>query len=158
MASEIGVNYRIEPAQPKDVVALRHAVLRPGKPVETAIFEGDDAATTLHFVARDLQDEIVGVVSYFANSYAAMPERKSLQLRGMATNSSLQRSGIGRILVQASVQSLHERQLCDLVWCNARQSAIGFYTRLGFFIDGAPFYLPHVAEAHRTGVLDLRQL
>ncbi len=152
------MTYRVLLAQPADVVALRHAVLRPGKPVETAIFDGDQAPTTLHFVARDPNDAIVGVVSYFANQYTAMPQRSALQLRGMATDASLQRSGIGRILVQASVQSLRERDLCDLIWCNARESAIGFYTRLGFFVDGAPFYLPHVAEAHRTGVLDLRSL
>ena len=37
----------------EEILALRHAVLRPGLPLESAAFEGDDAPDTLHFGAFD---------------------------------------------------------------------------------------------------------
>jgi len=36
----------------------------------------------------------------------------------------------------------------DLLWCNARTSASGFYTRLGFAVVGEAFELPGIGPHH----------
>lgn len=64
--------------------------------------------------------------------------RAPWQLRGMATDPSVRGSGAGRALVTeglARVAALGG----DLVWCDARTTAVGFYERLGFTVVSGPF-------------------
>ena len=57
----------VRPATAAEVVDLRHAILRGGWR-ETAIFDGDDAATTCHFVAEH-RNRIVGCVTLVPNAW-----------------------------------------------------------------------------------------
>jgi hypothetical protein len=41
----------------EEIIPLRHEVLRPGKPRETAIFAGDELPTTTHWGALDEHGE-----------------------------------------------------------------------------------------------------
>jgi predicted N-acetyltransferase YhbS len=70
-----------------------------------------------------------------------------VQLKGMAVAESLQGAGLGALLIDAGVALANERGVA-IVWARARDSAMGFYERLGFvstgagFIDG-PTAMPH---------------
>lgn len=126
----------VEPAQ---VLALRRSVLRPGRPPEAAIFDGEDSA--LHLAAFG-GDRIVGVAALFERAFAFEPGA-AWQLRGMAVAPEHQNQGIGRVLIEACVQ--HMAQSGDgWLWCNARLAALGFYRANGFEIFGEEFEIPDV--------------
>ena len=130
-----------------ETVPLRHAVLRPGRPVETAFFAGDDLPSTRHFGAfRDGQ--LLCIASLFE---AELPEEAgvaAIQLRGMATAPEAQRTGLGRALVLGCVTFAREKR-ARLLWCNARTYAAGFYSKLGFEIVGNEFDSPEVGPHYR---------
>jgi GNAT superfamily N-acetyltransferase len=128
-----------------EVIDVRHRVLREGRPRETAVFDGDTAKATRHWVAVQ-HDRIVGVVSVMQ---AALPEavdadpRPTWQLRGMAVLPELQGAGVGRALLQA----VHA-EVDAPMWCNARAHVERFYGRQGWRTVSAPFEVepigPHV--------------
>lgn len=126
----------VEPAQ---VLALRHSVLRPGRPLEAAIFDGEDSA--LHLAAFS-GEHIVGVASLFERAFAFEPGA-SWQLRGMAVAPEHQAQGIGRVLIEACVQRMAQSG-GGWLWCNARVVALGFYRAMGFEIFGEEFQIPDI--------------
>jgi predicted GNAT family N-acyltransferase len=124
---------------------LRGAVLRPGRPVE---IPGDDDPSTFHLVARTSEGQVVGVVRFHPNPCPWRPEARSAwQLRGMATDPAVRGTGAGRALV---VEGLRRVAALggDLVWCDARAAAAGFYERMGFGVVTAPYEIspigPHL--------------
>jgi predicted GNAT family N-acyltransferase len=108
---------------------LRGAVLRPGRPVA---IDGDEDPATFHLAARTPEGQVVGVVRFHPAPCPWRPEaRAAWQLRGMATDPAVRGTGAGRALVVeglARVAALGG----DLVWCDARVAAAGFYERMGF--------------------------
>lgn len=71
----------------------------------------------------------------------------AMQLKGMAVTNELQGAGLGSLLIDAGLALANERG-ATIAWARARDSAMGFYERLGFtstgegFIDG-PTAMPH---------------
>ena len=59
--------------------------------------------------------------------------RAPWQLRGMATDPAVRGAGAGRALVADGLARVAARG-GDLVWCDARVSAAGFYERMGFTV------------------------
>lgn len=131
-------------AELREVVDLRHAVLRQGLPREAAIFEGDEAETSRHYGAF-LNGSAVGCATLHASTWEGEP---AWQLRGMATDAAVRRRGVGRGLL-----TLLENDLADapirLLWCNARLIAIGFYEAMGWTIQSERFEIPTAGPHHR---------
>lgn len=111
-----------------ETLALRQSVLWPQKSTKDMILPKDKAA--FHFGAFDA-DVLIGVASFF-------PDDTKVRLRKMAITPAYQRHGIGKRLVLNSARHLRNLGLKTL-WCDARQTAIGFYERLGFVIDPVVF-------------------
>jgi predicted GNAT family N-acyltransferase len=130
-----------------ETVPLRHAVLRPGRPVETAYFAGDDLQSTAHFGAFR-NGRLLCVASLFEAELRDEPGVAAIQLRGMATAAEAQRTGLGRELVRGCVRFAREKR-ARLLWCNARTYASGFYSKLGFEIVGKEFDIPDVGPHYR---------
>ena len=126
-----------------EVLDVRHAVLRPGRPRDTAVFDGDTKPTTRHWVAVQT-DRIVGVVSVMAAEAPDLPGAPRWQLRGMAVLPELQGSGIGAALVRA-VQDEVDAPL----WCNARATAVPFYVKAGWKTVGEPFDIAPIGPHSR---------
>tara|TARA_R100000306_G_scaffold62554_1_gene73212 strand:+ start:9697 stop:10149 length:453 start_codon:yes stop_codon:yes gene_type:complete len=116
--------------------AVRHPVLRAGRPVETCAMPGDDAEDTFHLGLFDAEN-LIGVVT-FMNAAKPQFTGKQYQLRGMAVLNTYQGKGLGNLLV-AEGEARLKAQGYDLLWCNARIKALNFYTRKGFKIEGEPF-------------------
>jgi predicted GNAT family N-acyltransferase len=130
---------------------LRGAVLRPGRPVE---IPGDDDPATFHLAARTAEGQVVGVVRFHPNPCAWRPDaRAAWQLRGMATDPAVRGSGAGRALVTAGLARVAARG-GDLVWCDARQAAAGFYERMGFTVAAGPYEIDPIGP-HLGMVLEL---
>jgi len=142
-------------AVPAEVIDVRHAVLREGRPRATAIFDGDDHATTRHWIAK-LGDDVVGVVSVmqadFPDLEVTLPtgDVPHRQLRGMATVPSVRGKGVGRAMLAAI-----DAELPEPLWCNARIGAAEFYARHGWQRVGGEFEIPGVGPHVRmVRVLD----
>jgi ribosomal protein S18 acetylase RimI-like enzyme len=131
---------------------LRRAVLRPDGGEIT--WAGDEDPATFHLAARTPDDRVVGVVRF---SPAPCPWRPLAaapwQLRGMATDPAFRRSGAGRALVVDGLARVAARG-GDLVWCDARVGAAGFYERMGFTVVTEEFEKPGIG-AHVGMLKDL---
>jgi GNAT superfamily N-acetyltransferase len=134
-----------------ETVPLRHAVLRPGRPLETALFQGDDLPSTAHFGAFR-NGQLLCIASLFEAYLPEEPGVPAIQLRGMATAPEAQRTGLGRELVRGCVEFAREKG-ARLLWCNARTCASGFYSKLGFEIVGKEFDIPDVGPHYRMKLM-----
>ncbi|MEZ4236338.1 MAG: GNAT family N-acetyltransferase [Myxococcota bacterium] len=126
----------------EEVVDVRHAVLRAGKGRETAIFAGDDAPDTRHWVV-DHDGRVIGAVSVMA---APMPDggEARWQLRGMGVLAEHRGLGLGEALLQAT-----HRDVAAPMWCNARTGVVPFYARAGWTPLGAPFEVAGIGPHQR---------
>ena len=133
----------VRPARVEDIFELRHAILRPHLPRETAVYDVDSWPETRHFAAWD-DGRVVGTVTIFP---MALDERETnaWQLRGMAVADAARGLGVGRKLLAAVDE--HLRRLAPptpLLWCNARVTAIGFYQRCGWEVISDVYDVPTV--------------
>ena len=135
-----GRPFVVRAVTPAEVLPLRHRVLRPGLPAESAVFDGDDEPTTRHFAALDGR-EVVSCLTLVLRPYRDRPAR---QLRGMATRPDLERRGLGSRLLRFAETTPWIADGPPLLWCNARLPAAGFYQRLGWTIVSEPFDIPGV--------------
>ena len=90
---------------------------------------------------------LAAVSSWIPKPLAARPGSRGVQLRGMATAQRQQGTGVGGALLEAGVARAAAVG-AELVWANARDTALGFYARHGFAVLGDGFVdetttLPH---------------
>jgi len=140
----------IEQVDAEETHALRAQELRQGRPAE---IDEDDAPYTFHLAARLDGDEIVGVVRFHPRDCPWRPGEGSWQLRGMATDPRVRGLGVGRALVAEGLVQVAARG-GDLVWCDARAAAVGFYERIGFTIVTEEYDLRPVGP-HRGMLIEL---
>ena len=132
----------VDEVAPEVTYELRGAILRPTGGEIT--WDGDEDAETFHLAARRGDDAVVGVVRF---SPAPCPWRPlataAWQLRGMATDTTVRGSGAGRAMVEDGLRRVADRG-GDLVWCDARTTAAGFYERMGFTVVTDEFDKPGI--------------
>jgi GNAT superfamily N-acetyltransferase len=149
---------RVEDVPAEATHDLRRRILRGGRPGAPVVFPEDSRAGAFHLAVRDdaapTGSGILAVASFSFESTPCRPGRSAVRLRGMAVDQPFQRHGVGRLLVTTVVDRLRGEGL-DVLWCNARDSAGGFYARLGFEVVGDGFVLPESGIAHHVMVLDL---
>lgn len=100
----------------------------PDKPLEHVKVPGDE--TALHLGAFD-GESLIGVASFFQ-------EPPGIRLRKLAVAPGYRRAGLGSDLVKEGAKLAREQGFPQL-WCDARQTARGFYEALGFTLDEATF-------------------
>lgn len=125
----------------QEVISVRHPVLRTNKPMESAIFVGDDAETTIH-LGCFIHEKLVGVTTVMAQPNQEL-EGNQWQLRGMAVLPEVQGQGMGSVLVSYAEKLALEKGI-DVIWMNAREIARPFYEKLGFAVFGKPFQIPEI--------------
>jgi GNAT superfamily N-acetyltransferase len=138
-----------------DTHALRRSVLRRGDPAADVHFGGDDHPAAFHLAAVD-GHTLVAVASFSPSATPWRPERFAVQLRGMAVQPDRQGQGLGRSLLDRAMTMLRT-QGCEVLWANARDSALGFYTGLGMEVVGDGFVPPATGLPHHVVVLDLAE-
>ena len=90
-------NYKIKLINPEDTHQVRHPVLRPGMPIESSIFDGDNLKTTIHLGLFN-EVKLVGICSFFKNNRVDISETPQYQLRGMAILKEYQGKGLGSLI------------------------------------------------------------
>ena len=125
---------------------LRQSVLRPHQAANELVYPGDDAEQSIHLGWFDENNTEPGAVLSAFPQFGEPPIADcDWRLRGMAVSPVLRGRGVGRHLMLALFERLSQRAASGL-WCNARTSAAGFYTRLGLHEVGARFELPDIGE------------
>ena len=140
-----GIEVRLITAE--ETLPLRLAVLRPGRPRDSAIFPGDDAPDTRHYGAF-LDGRLWSIASLYRAELPEKPGQEAFQLRGMATDPSARNQGLGRALMVACIEYT-QAQRVPILWCNARITAADFYRKLEFEAIGPQFVIPDVGPHFR---------
>ncbi|SNS72745.1 Predicted N-acyltransferase, GNAT family [Geodermatophilus pulveris] len=136
----MSVQVTVEEVGVEVVLPLRSAVLRGGGP---AGMPGDDDPATVHLAAREPDGRVVGVARLSPAACPWRDARSPWQLRGMATEPAVRGAGTGRVLLEACLATVAGRG-GDLLWCDARTTAAGFYERFGLTVVAGPYDKPGI--------------
>jgi predicted GNAT family N-acyltransferase len=117
-------------------------MLREGRPKEEVIFPQDENEQTFHLGAF-CEGKLVSVASFYFENHPDLPDEYQYRLRGMATLSEYQGQGHSSALLKMAFPII-KQNLCTLLWCNARTSAMGYYQKVGFEKIGEEFDIPTV--------------
>ncbi len=131
---------------------LRRSVLRPALAPDAPL-PGDDVPDGVHFGATDA-GAVVCTCFVYADPCPWLPERPAWHLRQMATAPQRRGEGLGADVVAAAADYVRS-QGAELLWCNARESAVGFYARCGFAAHGGSFTDEQHPIPHRRMVREL---
>jgi GNAT superfamily N-acetyltransferase len=134
----------VERVSRDEILPVRHSVLRPGLPVETAYYPEDGWPDAFHLAERD-DGAVVACATFFPEPLDGAP---AWRFRGMATLAAYRNRGIGGRLLEAGVAEVADRGGM-LVWCNGRSGAANFYRRHGFATLGDEFDLPPIGPHYR---------
>ena len=134
-----------------DLYDLRRRVLRANDPAARVANAADEDGATRHYGGY-VDGELLVSASFFAEGGSAPGE---YQLRYMATDPRVQGRGYG-----AGVLAVAEHHLASegatRLWANARDSALGFYRRLGWrVIKGSEHVSLETQIAHTVIEKDL---
>jgi predicted GNAT family N-acyltransferase len=134
---------------------LRRAVLRPNLP-PGAPLPGDDVPDAVHVGAVDPDGTVTCTCFVYPEPCPWQPGRPAWHLRQMATAPERRGQGLGAAVVDAAAAYAAERG-AEVLWCNARETAAGFYARIGFVAHGDVFTdaqhtIPHVRMARELAV------
>jgi len=120
---------------------LRFRVLWPHKEsIDHCFIDIDDREDAFHLATFD-GDRIVSVGSFFQMPTDKIDSRSFYRLRAMATDPEYRGKGTGRLLIEKAKQILQEKNI-DILWCDARVVATGFYSSLGFQMLPEPYEIP----------------
>lgn len=130
-------------------------MLRPTGTLADCEFKGDDDELTFHLGAFH-DGKLVSVASFYFENQPEFEEKHPHQyrLRGMATLPEFQGQGQSSALLRTAFPLIKQNQ-CTLLWCNARETAEGFYRKVGFTAHGGIFDIPGIGP-HRLMSIEIR--
>ncbi len=127
----------------QDLYPLRHEVLWQHKPESECGIEPDTLETTFHIGALDEKSTIIGTSTFILETNPAIEAEKQYRLRAMATHPSSRGSGLGKEMIRKAMGMLKEKGI-EVLWCDARLKASGFYKNLGFKTKGDVYQVPEI--------------
>lgn len=137
------MEYQIRTISADETLALRQAVLRQHQETHECVFAHDTDAESFHLGAF-AGGQLIAISSFLKDSHPDLPQPESqFRIRGMATLPDYRKQGIGMALLTEGLSRLRQRHATS-VWCNARETALGFYKRAGFVTVGERFELPGI--------------
>lgn len=128
----------IERVNTEDVLPLRQQVLWPDHPIDFCRVPDDHQAW--HYAVKDKVykgQRIISVASIYI-------DRPSARLRKLATHANHQGQGLATQLLHKIIDDLRNAKITSF-WCDARETAISFYSRLGMTIVSDRFYKNDIA-------------
>ncbi len=128
----------------EDTYPLRHKMLRPNGTIQDCHFKYDNDEQTFHLGAFE-NNKLGSVASFYFENHELFTEHFPYQyrLRGMCTLPEFQNQGMSSALLKTAFPLIKQNQ-CNLLWCNARKSAQGFYEKVGFKASGDYFEIKDI--------------
>ncbi|NSL90418.1 1-(5-phosphoribosyl)-5-[(5-phosphoribosylamino)methylideneamino]imidazole-4-carboxamide isomerase [Chitinophaga sp. Mgbs1] len=111
-----------------ETLPLRRDVMYPDRQLTEVKVDHDEDG--LHYGVFE-GGQLVTVVSLFLG-------REEAQFRKLATATAAQGKGFGKAVL-AHLSDICRKENVKLLWCNARETAVSFYERLGYRIKGDYF-------------------
>jgi len=125
-----------------DTLALRQRVLRPHQTIDELAREMDERDAVYFAAVED--GAVIGTASVHREAPPwAAEDLGAWRLRGMATDAARRHQRVGTAVLNAVVEYVRERG-ADVLWCNARATAIEFYMRAGFTTRGESWEEPMI--------------
>lgn len=142
-----------------DTLLLRQSVLWPNEPLSHVQLPEDD--TGFHFGAFvSGRASPVAVISLFRESVQGLDPGSidsgagAARFRKFACEHEWQGRGVGTQLLRETWKFAKEQLGVDIIWCDARQSAAGWYERRGMVGFGETFYKGPVKYMRMMADLD----
>ena len=127
-----------------DTYPIRQKMLRPNGTIEDCMFQGDGDELTFHLGAF-VDKKLVSVASFYFEKHPSFTDNYQYRLRGMATLPEFQGRGLSSALLRTAFPVIKQNQ-CTLLWCNAREKALGFYSKVGFKPTGELFTIQNIGK------------
>jgi len=118
-------------------------MLLPGSNSENCYFEGDNEEQTFHLGAF-VEGKLVSIASFYFIRNPSIEDPYQFCLKGMATLDEYQNMGFSSELLKMAFPII-KQNFCTLLWCNARETAQGYYEKVGFTKKG------ELSEDHEFG-------
>lgn len=132
---------------------LRRRVLRDGRLDAEVHFAEDDVAGSFHLAVVDDAGTPVAVTTLSPAPTVRRPGAAAWRVRGMAVEPDLQGTGVGARLLDAATTRARAAG-AEVLWADGRDSALDFYRRRGWSVEGEG-YLAAGDIPHHTIVVDL---
>lgn len=145
----MSAEHQVTDVDVSEVYDLRRYVLRRGTPTDNVNLDADSAAGTRHFAIRNDDGEVIATSTWSERDCPHEPGVRAIQLRGMAVRDDVQRRGLGATLIDAGIAFAGDIGV-DLIWANARDTALAFYAAKGFAVVGDGFLTADTRIPHHV--------
>lgn len=143
--SEEGKVARVSIISSSETYSLRLEVLWQHKnSLEECKLDIDDMLTTFH-VGVFKNNEIVAIGTFLQQQNEKFDAKNQYRLRAMATSPKVRGENFGKQVIDFALEELKNRKV-DLLWCDARKVALGFYEKMGFNILGDFYEVPIIGK------------
>ena len=127
----------------KETYPLRLEVLwQHKKSLEECRLDIDDLESTFHVGALK-NGELVSVGTFLVQRNEKFKEKYQYRLRAMATSPKVRGENFGKKIIEFAMNELQNRKV-ELLWCDAREVALGFYEKMGFTVVGDFYDVPQI--------------
>ncbi|HIP37720.1 MAG TPA: GNAT family N-acetyltransferase [Crocinitomix sp.] len=127
----------------EEIKLLRHQILWQHKPTSSqCVIDADFDETTFHIGAKK-DKEVVGTSTFIKELNVKINSENQYRLRAMATAETVRGEGIGKQIIEFALQKLKQMKV-EILWCDARLKATGFYQKIGFKTLGDIYEVPNV--------------
>jgi len=123
-----------------EILPVRWDVLLPGWPAEKIRFPGEDAPEVMQ-IGAFADGRTIGCATVLPAPWQGEP---AWQLRGMGVAHDWQKTGVGQLILAEAEDLVRAAGDVRLMWCNAREVALGFYQRLGWVVASEWFHVENV--------------
>jgi [ribosomal protein S5]-alanine N-acetyltransferase len=131
---------QVKQIQARDCYPIRQQILWQHKKLEDCGIDIDEQEGAFH-LGVFLKDELVCIGSFFKQKNTQFSEHNQYRLRAMATVPKAQKQGTAKALLDFAFERL-KNQNHDILWCDARLIAFGFYEKMGFTKKGKMYEIP----------------
>lgn len=131
---------KVKEINPKLCYPIRHKVLWQHKALDQCGIDIDEQKGAFH-LGGFYQGELVCVGSFFKQNHPKFSVQQQYRLRAMATLPKAQKKGVAKALIEFAIKKLKKEEQ-EILWCDARMIAVGFYEKLGFVKSGEQYEIP----------------
>lgn len=133
---------------------LRRRVLRGGRRDADVRFAGDDAAGSLHLAVVDDTGRPLAVATASPQPCERRAGRTAWKVRGMAVEPERRGEGLGGRLLE-ELEARAAAAGIEVLWADGRDSALNFYRRRGWVVEGEGYLTPATGLPHHLIIRDV---